>query len=421
MESREDDASGRCGLEPAPLRALLLANYVSWFGNGMTIVAVPIYVLARTGSTTAAGVAGAANAFPLIIAGVAGGVLVDRWGARQSSILADGLAGLCTAAVPILAHSVPLAVIVLLLFLRSLLSTPGNVARLTLLPSLADLAAVGRQTANTLYQLAPRLALIAGPALAGISISLVGATTTLVFDAMTFVASAVLVAAFVRPTGPPSADSPRPSFVQETGAGLGFIRTNRGLMTMLGLILAMNFIDEAYIPVLLPVYSRDILGDPRLVGWLLGANGFGAVLGTVLYLFLGSRFSAPRWATLIVCLAVLAVTRAGLAGLPSLAESCCMLFAFGLASGPVNPIISTAVQEVTPHALLGRVFGVMRSSSYAAAPLGILVAGWVAAKWGLQVGLIAFGALYILVFTAAWCSRALRDFADRLPRAVHNS
>ncbi len=217
MESREVAALGR--LEQAPLRALLLANYISWLGNGVTIVAVPIYVLARTGNTMAAGVAGAANALPLIIAGVAGGVLVDRWGARRSSILADSLAGLCTAAVPILDRSVPLAAIVLLLFLRSLLSTPGNVARLTLLPSLADLAGVRRQTANTLYQLAPRLALIAGPAIAGISISFVGAATTLVFDAMTFVVSALLVAAFVRQAGSPGADRSTRSFVQEMGQG----------------------------------------------------------------------------------------------------------------------------------------------------------------------------------------------------------
>ena len=416
MKSGEAARSGGCALEPVPLHALLIANYVSWFGNGVTVVAVPIYVLARTGSTMAAGVAGAANAFPLIIAGVAGGVLVDRWGARRSSMLADGLAGLCTVAVPILAHSVPLVIIVVLLFLRSLVGTPGNVAKLTLLPSIADRAGVGRETANSLYQLAPRLALIVGPAVAGISISLVGAATTLVFDAMTFVASAILVAAFVRPAERPSIDTPNQSFVQEMRVGLGYIRTKRGLMTMLGLILAMNFIDEAYIPVLLPVYSRDILGDPRLVGWLRGANGFGAVLGTVLYLFPGSRFLTLRVATLIVCVSVLAATRAGLVALPGLTGSSGLLFAFGLASGPVNPVIGTVVQEATPHALLGRVFGVMRSTSYAAAPLGVLTAGWVVATWGLHVGLIAFGALYILVLTAAWRSPSLSDFANRRTR-----
>ncbi len=190
---------------------------------------------------------------------------------------------------------------------------------------------------------------------------------------------------------------------------------------MLGLILAMNFIDEAYIPVLLPVYSRDILSEPRLIGWLLGANGFGAVLGTVLYLLLGNRLAALRWATFIVCLAALAVTRAGLAGLPNLAGACSMLFAFGLASGPLNPIINTIVQEVTPAALRGRVFGLIGAIAYAAAPLGILAASSVVSVWGLHVGLMVFGGLYVLVFAAAWHSRSLNDFADSRPRSVHNS
>ncbi len=161
---------------------------------------------------------------------------------------------------------------------------------------------------------------------------------------------------------------------------------------MLGLILAMNFIDEAYIPVLLPVYSRDILSDPRLAGWLLGA---------------------------IVCLAALAVTRAGRAGLPNLTGACCMLLAFGRASGPLNPIINTLVQEVTPAALRGRVFGLIGATAYAAAPLGILAASSVVSVWGLHTGLMAFGALYMLVFIAAWHSRSLNEFADGRSRVVH--
>jgi len=403
------------------LRALLLANYIAWLGNGVTMVAVPIYVLARTGSTMAAGVAGAANGVPLIIAGVAGGVLVDRWGARRSCIAADLLAGLFTVAVPLLDRSVPLAAIVALLFLRSLLATPGNVARLTLLPILADRAGVRRQTANTLYQLAPRLALIAGPAVAGIAIASVGAATTLVVDAASFLLSAALVAAFVRRIGLPAADRPTRSFVGEMAAGFGFIRANRGLTILLAVVLAMNFIDEAYIPVLLPIYSRDVLSDPKLIGWLLGANGVGAVLGTVLYLAFGNRLAALRWATFIACLAVLAIARAGLAGLPDLAGASAMLFALGLASGPLNPIINTLVQDVTPAAMRGRVFGLIGATAYAAAPLGILGASAVVSIWGLHRGLMAFGTLYGLVFVAAWRNRALKRFADGPVTSAHAS
>ena len=56
----------------APLMALLAANYISWFGNGMTIVAVPLYVLHVTGSSLATGLAGFANALPLAVGGLVG-------------------------------------------------------------------------------------------------------------------------------------------------------------------------------------------------------------------------------------------------------------------------------------------------------------------------------------------------------------
>ncbi len=182
---------------------------------------------------------------------------------------------------------------------------------------------------------------------------------------------------------------------------------------LLGIILAMNFIDEAFTPVLLPVYCRDILRNPTLIGWLLGADGFGAVLGTLLYLLCGHRLLGLRWVTFISCLALLTTTRLALASLPGLVGASCLLFALGLASGPVNPIINTVVQGITPEALRGRVFGAISSVAYAAAPLGIMAAGWLVALRGLQVALDAFGAFYVVVFLVAWYSTALKNLTRR--------
>jgi MFS family permease len=397
---------------------LLIANYVSWFGNGITIVAVPLYVLAKTGSTMAASVAGAANALPLVLSGIAGGVLVDRWGARRSSILADALAGLCTAGVPLLDRfdAVPFTAIVALLFLRSLFNSPASVARLTLLPLVTEAAGIRKQTANTLYQLAPRIALMLGPAVAGTVAAITGPAATLALDALTFAVAAALVAAFVRPAGGRQA-RPAASIAQDIRSGFGFVRRSSGLMTLMSIIAAMNFIDEAFIPVLLPVYSRDVLADPRLIGWLLGANGLGAVLGTLLYLLVGRRLAARQWRTFVACLAVLLLTRLGLSGLPGLVGASLALFVFGLASGPLNPIINTIVQDVTPPALHGRVFGMLGAIAYAAAPLGILIGGWLVVALDLQRALLAFAGLYAVVFAVAWRSsglRALTGSSERL-------
>lgn len=72
-----------------PLLALLSANYISWFGNGLTIVAVPLFVLNQTGSSLATGLAGFANAVPLAVGGLLGGVVTDRLGGRLVSVGAD--------------------------------------------------------------------------------------------------------------------------------------------------------------------------------------------------------------------------------------------------------------------------------------------------------------------------------------------
>lgn len=393
------------------LWALLIANYVSWFGNGITIVAVPLYVLAKTGSTMAASVAGAANALPLVISGVAGGALVDRWGARRTSIAADALAGLCTLGVPLLDRfdAVPFAAVVGLLFLRSLFNAPASVARLTLLPLVAEAAGVSRQRANTLYQLAPRIALVFGPVVAGMLAAAVGPAEALALDALTFAVAAGLTGACVR-TGAAAALGSAP-FLQEVRSGFGFVLGRRGLVTMMSIVAAMNFIDEAFIPVLLPVYSRDVLQDPRLIAWLLGANGLGAVVGTLLYLVVGHRLAGLRWATFVACLAVLLATRLGLAALPGTAGASALLFVFGVASGPLNPVINTIVQEVTPAAFRGRVFGILGAIAFAVAPVGILVGGWMVVVSDLRTALLAFAGLYGVVLAIAWTSRGLRALA----------
>src|SRR5262249_50739741 len=128
----------------AALAALLVAHYASSCGNAVTIVTVPLYVLARTGSPLATGPAAFANPLPLLFAGAAGAVWVDRFGGRAVSIASDVSAGVVIALVPLLDHTVglPMPVLLALLFARTVVATPAGAARVTLLRPLADAAAV---------------------------------------------------------------------------------------------------------------------------------------------------------------------------------------------------------------------------------------------------------------------------------------
>jgi MFS family permease len=409
-------AAGWTRQSRTPLVGLLAANYVTWLGNGITMVAVPLYVLARTHSALDAGIAGAASTVPLIVAGVSGGVFIDRRGLRQSSILADFAAGLFTLAVPLLDQlgMLPLPCLIALLFCRGLFNAPGNVARLGLLPGLAERAGATKDIANTLFRLAPRLALVLGPSAAGLLVSTVGPAETLYLDALTFWCSAVLVLLFVPHASMPVRQSAEP-FLREMREGISYIRAKPALRVMLGTLSVTNLIDEAFAPVLFPVYALAVLNDAASLGWLLGANGVGAVIGALLFLPASLRDRHSRFRTFVGCFGVLALSRFVMVGLPGLWLATAITFVFGLASGPVNPIISTAMQEATPEYIRGRVFGAFSAAAYCAAPLGILIAGWLVGLIGLRETFLAYGTLYICTVAIAGRSGALRTSLDGIP------
>ncbi|WP_051871708.1 MFS transporter [Streptomyces sclerotialus] len=405
-----------------PLTALVAANYLSWIGNTMTLVAVPLYVLDISGSATQAGAAGFANALPMIIAGLAGGVVTDRVGPRRTSVAADLAAGVCMAAVPALHGSVGLALPVLmaLLFLRTLADAPGAAARLALLPQVTNAAGTRPETANSLFHSAQRVAYVVGPPAAALMAGLTGPAAVLYVDAATFLVSALLIVVAVpRGRGKPAEGAepapeagaepaPRPGFLREVTDGGRFILRTPVLGAIISVVVVTNFLDDALTPVLLPVYSREVLHDADLVGWLLAANGIGAVAGSFGYAPASRRLLTNRWATFVGCFGLVCLARLCMIAQPGLWLMLLVSFAIGLASGPINPLVTGVVTAVTPESLLGRVWGAVMAMAFAVAPLGIFLTGWLADHAGLTATLTIFGGLYCLLILYALTNRALR-------------
>lgn len=92
----------------AALVALLGANAISQVGTMVTAVALPWYVLITTGSAARTGLSGFVSLLPLILAGVLGGPLVDRLGARRVSVGSDLLCGCAVGLIPLLSHTMGL-------------------------------------------------------------------------------------------------------------------------------------------------------------------------------------------------------------------------------------------------------------------------------------------------------------------------
>lgn len=394
----------------APLFALFTANAVSMVGNQITSLAIPWFVLTTGGSAVDVGLVGFFTVLPTVIAAFFGGTVVDRLGYRRTSVLADLASGLTVALIPILHGTVGLTLwqLVALVFLGALLDAPGATARQSLLPDLTSLAGMSAERANAAYQTIQRFSLLLGPIVAGLLIVTLGAANVLWFDAATFVVSAVMVGALV----PRAGDSrfTRGRYLDELWAGVRFIRQDRLLVWLVGIVAVLNFLEAPVWGVILPVYAEETFGSAGALGLMFASLGAGSIVGTVAYGAVGHRL--PRRAVFVTGYLFIGLPQFVLAFTPPLWLAMAMLAVIGMAAGPLNPILMTVRQERVPPEMRGRVFGTMTALAYVAIPVGLVSGGFLLEAVGMRTSLVAIAAAYVAISLSLRLSRTLRALDD---------
>ncbi|HZW41225.1 MAG TPA: MFS transporter, partial [Agromyces sp.] len=276
-----------------PVFALFAAQLFSLSGNAIALIAIPIIALTETGSPLAAGVAGVFATVPLVIGGAFGGVLVDRFGYRVSSVVADVASGVTVVAIPVLAATVGMhfGVLLALVFLGGLLDAPGDTAKTAIMPDLAALARMPLARAAGVQSTVQRTATMVGAGIAGALVAIAGPMPALVVDAAGFALSAALVALLV----PRQAEASVADAAEHSGggfvAGIRFIAASPLLRAIVLLVTLTNAIDAAGMTVLKPVYATRVLGEPALLGFMLGCFAAGALSGSALFAAFGHRYS----------------------------------------------------------------------------------------------------------------------------------
>lgn len=373
-----------------PFGALLAATAISRLGSMLTLVALPWFVLQTTGSAAKTGVTLATGAVPYLVAGILGGVLVDRLGYRQSSVLSDVGSGICVAAIPLLAHTVGLAFwqLLVLVFLGTLVGAPGMTARDSLLPDLAARAGLPLERANGIIQAVRRVALLVGPAVAGVLIALLGAGNVLWLDGASFLVSAAIVALAVPrdAVAPPAAHA----YLREVLDGFRFVRADGLLLWLVVTFAVGSLVSEPLYTVVLPVYARQVFASAVDLGLMESALAAGSLLGLLAYALMGPRL--PRRATLLGGFTARALAFWVLVALPPLPVLLGAIVLEAVCFEPINPLTTSLLQRRVPEGLRGRVFGTFDALTSATFPVGTLLGGLLLARWGLVASLMVFAA-----------------------------
>ncbi|MFC0007058.1 MFS transporter [Micromonospora siamensis] len=391
-----------------PLTGLLAAELISLTGTRMSMVALPWFTLATTGSAARAGVVAFAEMLPYVLACGLGGPLLDRLGHRRVSVVADLASAPVLLAVPVLHHAgrLDFGLLVTLIALVGLLRGFGETAKRVLFPDAVTASGMALTRATALHDGLGRLATLLGAPLAGVLILALEAPAVLALDAVSFLLASLVVAALVpAPADPVRTVAPAPaparpgrwaSYLRELGEGLRFLFRDPLVGSVTVLLLVTNLADAAYSSVLAPVWAREVAGSPAALGALSASFAVGAVLGNVVFTALAPR--VPRFATFAVGFLVGGAPRfLALALVDRLWAVYLISFVAGLGLAAINPILGAITYERIPEALRARVLGLGHAISWGGIPLGGLLAGYCADLATPAVAALVFGGAYLAV------------------------
>lgn len=408
IEEVQISATTTTPAQRAPFYATLGANAISMNGNALAQLAIPWFVLATTGSAAKTGLAAFCGLLPLILAGFFGVAIVDRLDHKRASVIADMASAIAVALIPLL-HWLGLlnfGLLLALVFLGALLDAPGATARAALVPDLIALGRLRPERANTAHEVIESGSQFAGPILAGLLIAAFGPSTVLSFNAASFVISAALVAFVVpRAIRPPAEQSPEHPLA-EMIAGLRFVLRDPPIRSIFVSGAVISFLFSPLFGVVLPYYVKTTYASATGLGLIIGAFGGGGVLGALVYAAWAHRL--PRRATFIGGVFAICGGFVALTPLPPLPLMVAAFFLAGLLAGPNGPLIPTILQERTPPAMRGRVFGATTAIGYAGGPLGVLVAGGILEAIGVQPVLVGMAIIFVAVAMALAIDPGLR-------------
>ncbi len=395
-----------------PLAGVLVATALSVTANSVVAVAVPWLVLERTGSAALAGLAGAAAIAPIVFSAVFGGALIDRIGKRRTSLIADTLSASAVAALPLADATVGLGVglVLVLVAVGAVFDSPGAAAREALRPDAARAAGVALARVNAWGEVAENVGYLAGPALAGLLLVVVGGFGT-VWVAAALFALAVLVTWSMVPDGLSSRPEPQP-YLRSVWDGVRFLVRDRTLraITLTAAVIWLFLLP--FESVVLNAYLNES-GQVVAFGVILAGYAGGAIVGALAYGAVAHRI--PTRIALVAALALAGLSLGAFALLPSVPVMVVLALAAGIATGPVNPLCAVIIQSRTPERYRGRVIGSYTALALAAGPLGLVAFGPLVDTYGPAWGFAAIGGGCLLAGLVAAVAPGLRDLG-RPPR-----
>ncbi|MCQ4081419.1 MFS transporter [Streptomyces sp. RB6PN25] len=358
---------------------------VSNTGTWMSRIAQDWLVLSLTGSSTAVGITTAMQFLPMLLFGLYGGVIADRYPKRKLLMLTQstmGVLGLALAALT-LTGQVQVWHVYAIAFLLGMVTVVDNPTRQSFVVEMVGPKDV--RNAVSLNSANFQTARLVGPAVAGVLISAVGSGWAFLFNGLSF--GAPLIGLMLM----------RPSElyeVERTPRGKGQLREGlryvAGRPELIWPIVLVGFIGTFgfNFPIWLSAFAHSIYhAGASTYGMFNTAMAVGSVIGALL----AARRATTRMRLLLGSAMIFGVLEMFAAISPSLWLFVGLLVVIGMFGITVNTTANSSVQLGTDPVMRGRVMSLFMMVFVGGTPLGGPLVGWVTDTFGPRIGFLSGG------------------------------
>jgi len=354
------------------VRRLLTAYAVNATGNWLGEIALSLLILRATGSVLAVATLWVLGRFaPSLVAPALLARVQRRYGSRLLFALHAGEAAVFAALTACAVLGLPVVLLLALAALDGVFSVGARALIKAAVVCTSRPAGLHEQ-ANALLNLAFTVSFAAGPALAGLLVASLGASTALALDALSFLGAAIALGPrlHIPNLHPQAARSTR-----DLRSTLGELLRAQRLRTLLLADSAANILFALIIPVEMVFATKTLGASPAAFGVVLAAWGSGAVLGSALLV----RLSRVNGGVLVVAsYAAMIASYLGMGCSPSIAPVIAFSFLGGVGNGIEGCAMLTALQREVSDQMQLRLNSVLEALHGAVPGIGFLLGGVIA-------------------------------------------
>ncbi len=372
-------------------RLFWVGSFLSLIGTWMQNIARGWLVLELTNSPFLVGLESTIAWLPAWIVSLPAGVLADHFNKRNLMIAGQSVLAVLALVLAVLTFTGAINIYYILVIsgLTGFVVAMNAPIRQSLMPALVDRKDL--LNAIALGGAAFNGARIIGPSIAGMALAAIGAGGCFAINSASFL-FLIVALAFIRLDPVPKPDGSESAW-QRLVAGVRFVARSkdiRVLMLMAGVYASFGIV---YLP-LMPVFARDVFrAGPGGYGVMMAAVGVGALTGLLTI----ASIARTRHRGLILmggsaALAVLLVCYSLLRSFPAAIVA---LILMGFAQSSVGSLTNTLIQTLVPDEVRGRVMSIFTMSFLGMFPLGSLLAGAVAQRWGAPASTILGGCVIL--------------------------